>query len=200
MFAVAHRLLGRSLEGWLVAGLLLLTPLAAFPEQITIARPGLELHVVSSDDDETILELSLGSFHRMPVAIDGETYYELRLDNEGIYAREGAPALPLITRSIIIPDREDVEVQVTDIEYHDLRMPVAPAPGTRSRRSSPALAGDESLPSCDEAGFLPSAIASLGDPYVLRDFRAATLNLCPFVYDSQTRDPVSYTHLTLPTN
>ena len=78
------------------------TALTALPEA-SIDSP-VEVTVEQSDDVSTILRFEVGAYQQTPYEISGETFYGIALPNEAIQLTKGAPMLPSIRRSIIIPD------------------------------------------------------------------------------------------------
>lgn len=176
---------------------LLLTAVPVLAEEIVVGSSANGLRVLSSNDSETILELAIGRFQRVPIDIEGETYYRLRLPEESITFERGAPELPRVVRSIIIPDGARMEVEVLQAEYSELRMPVAPSKGLMCYGEDPAAAEYEFLASYGEDRFYPPSVATLGSPYILRDFRAVTVTVFPFAYNPSSGTLRVCTHLEL---
>jgi hypothetical protein len=196
---------GTSRIGPLVLILLLAILQMAFQvvraKEVSIADRPNALRVVSSNEAETVLEMTLGSFQQRPIRIDGDTYYRLRLPEEGISFARGMPELPQLTRSLIIPDQAAVRLEELASEFCELPLAVAPSRGLLAygerAEDAPYVLGA----AYDRDEFYPAEIAVLGAPYVLRDFRAVTVTISPFAYNprSQTLRVCTYLRLRIRT-
>ena len=177
--------------------LLIISVSLAFADEIVMNGSELKVNVLSNDDTQTILEYNFGSFQRSAVKIDGETYYHLGLNGEGVTIDKDAPQLPKIARSIIIPGNGLMKVNVLESEYEEFHMAVAPSKGRILRTTDPATVPYEFGSMYDQDEFYPSEIATLGNPYILRDFRGQTVSLVPFSYNPQTQVLRVYKHVIL---
>ncbi|MBN1948201.1 MAG: hypothetical protein JW784_00495, partial [Candidatus Cloacimonetes bacterium] len=166
-------------------------------EEIIINDNDFSLELISSTDQETIIEYSLGNFFRTPVEIDGETYYQLRLAKEANTFDKGEPELPKITRSIIIPDNALMAVQIIESEYVEYAMKIIPSKGLLSRSVNPEDVPYEFGEVYLDDSFYPELRAELGNPYIMRDFRGVTVNAYPFSYNPQTEILRVYTYIVL---
>ena len=89
-------------------------PLIAFSaERVDLAQASedVTVTVVESNDNHTILRLDIGGFTREVVDIEGQEYFAILCDKEGVLLNAGEPALPRICRSIIIPDDAEMEIR-----------------------------------------------------------------------------------------
>jgi hypothetical protein len=158
---------------------------------------GVEIEVLASDGAVILLEMRLGSFGRIPVEIAGETYYGIALPGEPFTAPAGEPALPRVSRSIIIPADARMEVEILDSEFVDLAMPVGPSRGPLVRGVLQANERRVFSPTYDTRGFHPESPVSLGRAYILRDFRGIAVSVSPFAYDPSTQTLRAYTRLVI---
>jgi hypothetical protein len=110
----------------------------------------------------------------------------------------GAPDLPKLTASVIIPDLAHMTVKVISSdysEYHDLL--IAPSKGNFSREIDPATVPFHYGRTYNQNEFYPSTLAALQDPYILRDYRGQTVVICPFQYNPITRTLRVYHSITV---
>jgi len=171
-----------------------------FSEEITINNQNFKVDVLSSDDAQTIIEYNFGRFERTSVNIEGESFYHLFLEKESSTFEKGSPALPKITRSIIIPDNARMEAKIIDSKFVEYQMKIAPSKGMISRKLNPAVVPYEFSNTYDLDEFYPQNIEELGSPYILRDFRGAVITVHPFSYNPQTEVLRVYYHLVLEIN
>ena len=104
-----------------------------FPQNST------QVAVQQQDESSLTLTYTIGGFHLNAVAIQGDKWYQLTLDGEPQRLEQGCPDLPVIARSIHIPDSGRLSVRVIDYDYKDLPLtPAAPSKGPLPRTVNPA--------------------------------------------------------------
>ena len=138
------------------------------------------------NDNETILEYRISEFEKNKITIEGEDWYQIRLPKEGITQDKGFPELPVLNRSIIIPDQALMAIEVFDIEFKDYPIKVAPSKGVITRDIDPAKVPYTFGNVYQEPFYYPNTIANLSEPYILRDFRGITVLTNPFAYNPVT--------------
>lgn len=157
----------------------------------------LRVSVNSSDDNSTVLELNLNSFNKKAVDINGQAYNLISLDKEGAVLEAGNPQLPFVGRSIIIPDYAKMSVSVLESDYTDYQIAVAPSKGSLFRNVNPENVPYTFNDLYKVNKFYPENIASIGDPYIMRDFRGITVGFTPFQYNPVTQTLRVYSHIKI---
>ncbi len=155
------------------------------------------VRVNHSDDYSTELELNFSSFEKNAVKIDGKEFNHITLGKEGLILEEGMPQLPFVGRSIIIPDYAKMNISVVESDYTDYQIAVAPSKGSLLRNVNP-----EDIPYTfgdiyNQNQFYPSNIATLGDPYIMRDYRGITVGFSPVQYNAHTNTLRVYHHVVV---
>jgi hypothetical protein len=158
----------------------------ALPRGAT-ARDGV-FEVISDTGDhivaEVLLEDSLGDI----VDIDGQPFVRVVLDGEAPLVVAGAPEVPSVTRSLLIPDDAHMTIAVTYSEYREISdIDVAPSRGVISRQIDPADVPYTFGPEYDTDAFYPGDLAVLGEPFIMRDYRGVVLDVYPYQYNPVTR-------------
>lgn len=166
-------------------------------EEILIDYSPFNVELVSSDSERTVIEYSFGRFNRLPVEINGETYYHINLENEPTVLREGEPELPCINRSIIIPNDALNEIRIISTEFSDFEMSIAPSKGLIYRNQNPDDIPYTFSDVYQTDDFYPDILAELGEPYILRDFRGQLVSVNPFQYNPVTGVLRVYNSITL---
>ncbi|MFC2151436.1 C25 family cysteine peptidase [Bacteroidota bacterium] len=111
---------------------------------------------------------------------------------------KSAPDLPKVSKSIIIPDKKDIEIVVKNKEYFEIEdVLIAPSKGVISREKNPADIPFEFGEIYNQNIFFPEEMAELGDPYILRDFRGQVIEFNPFQYNPVNKVLRIYTSITL---
>ena len=124
----------------LIAVIVLFTAGLLSAEHVDLGTIGkdLNLEVLESNNQQTVVKFELGGFDRQAVNINGEEYFQFRLLKESFLLNEGEPELPRVCRSIIIPDDAQMKVSVIASEYVDFHQTlVAPSKGNLLRTVNP---------------------------------------------------------------
>lgn len=151
--------------------------------------PREQVEVVASDlgNGAVRLEYVLHGFEMTPVMIDGRVHQLLRLGREGRFLDAGAPDLPKIARSVIIPDDAEMEARLVSAEWREFSgVDIAPSKGNLTRNVNPATVAFEFGSTYRSGGWFPEESLTLGDPYIMRDFRGLVVDFRPFRYDAVT--------------
>ena len=182
---------------FLLITLLIALGMALNAEQVTVGSMPNQIRLTQSTPDHMVMELTLGQFDAKPVTINGATWHELSLKKEGITLEAGFPTLPVLARSVIIPNTALMRLSLVDSEYVELQMPVAPSKGNLTRDidldSVPYTFGDVYFG--DQPW--PTENAYLTEPFILRDYRGITVRFQPFVYFPATQTLRVYTKLSV---
>ncbi|MBN1754960.1 T9SS type A sorting domain-containing protein [bacterium] len=147
---------------------------------------GINIKVLSSSYNQTILELQIPEPEIEPVEIQGETYHRLSIPGCRTSSNDGLPELPFISEFIAIDHfgRPDYEILESDERW---------LPGLRPYPFRDE-GGDEPWVDSDVYNGLtvyPPQNITLSRPSVFRDFRVTNLVFYPLCYDPQ--EGVSYT-------
>ncbi len=172
----------------------------SYAEQIRINNSNFEVEVLSSNNDQTVIEYNFGSFERKQIQVGAENYYQLFLEKESFTYEKGNPSLPKITRSIIIPDQSKMKATIIESDFVEYEMKVISSKGLISRHIDPATIPYIFSETYDLDMFYPATIEETGTPYILRDFRGMTVTVYPFSYNPQTETLRVYHHLVLEVN
>jgi len=168
-----------------------------FGSNITINDNIFSVKANKIDNSRTIIEYTFGKYQSSEIEINGEIYYSLNLENEVNIQEEGAPSLPKIARSIIIPDDKKMSVNALESKYTDFVMNITPGKGIIVRPKTP-----DDIPYTFSDIYLqdeyyPGNLVQLGDPYILRDFRGITISVYPFQYNPVTKSLRIYHYLKI---
>lgn len=176
---------------------LLIAVTAVFAEQVTVSGYQNDFRLTNSSPNNLELELTLGSFERETVSINGSQWNSISLKKEALTLEAGLPQLPTISRSVIIPGTAAMQLSILNSEYTDIPMPVAPSKGNLTRNVNPADIPYTFADFYNGTGSFPQQTASLSEPFILRDYRGITVRMQPFVYYPSTGTLRIYTKITL---
>ncbi|NVO20946.1 MAG: T9SS type A sorting domain-containing protein [Bacteroidetes bacterium] len=154
--------------------------------------------LISSDISTSIIHFSLDGYFLNPVNTPHGTEYTVSVDNSTHILQKGAPDLPKLTASVIIPDMALMNLEVVSSSYTDFEnVSIAPSKGNLMRDIDPSTIPFEYGRAYSQDAFFPTSSAELRDPFILRDYRGQTIIANPFVYNPVTRILRVYSDITV---
>jgi len=146
------------------------------------------IDLVSSDISTSVIHFSVDGFSLKEVKTHRGTAYSVLVGNATPLLVKGAPDLPKLGASVIIPDLAQMGVEVISSDYEDFpAMEIAPSKGNLYRDTDPASVPYEYGKEYAVDRFFPRDDASLRDPFIVRDYRGQTVIVNPFRYDPVTK-------------
>ncbi|MBE9492077.1 MAG: hypothetical protein IMY70_04270, partial [Bacteroidetes bacterium] len=147
-----------------------------------------QVHLLSSNIESTTLKFTLDGFSLVEVQTPNGPEYIIYLPDATQILEKGAPDMPKLTSSIIIPDLAHMEISVVSSSYRDYPdMAIAPSKGNLTRDIDPATVPYIYGQPYQEDKFFPGKIADMRDPYIIRDYRGQTVITYPFQYNPVTK-------------
>lgn len=154
--------------------------------------------VLNETSSSITIQFKPGDYQTLTVNTGAGEAKIIGIENGTPLLIKGAPNLPKLTKSIIIPDRGGMQVTVTSSSFYDVEnIEIAPSKGNLYRNIDPQQVPFEKGVEYSKNEFFPMEIATLSRPYILRDFRAQTISVCPFQYNPQTKTLRVYTSVTV---
>ena len=164
----------------------------AFPKKADLAR------IVNSDIHSTIIEFNLEDFQLLPIQTVHGTMNVVKFKNGASMLKQGAPDLPKYSRSIIIPDDANMEIEILTAEFTDYEdVLIAPSKGNLTRRIDPNSITHEFGKEYERDVFFPRSLVELQIPYVLRDLRGQAVDIQPIHYNPISKVLRVYHHLII---
>ncbi|MGB2988152.1 MAG: C25 family cysteine peptidase, partial [Phycisphaerae bacterium] len=163
------------------------------------AEDAVSINIADDTGERIVLDYRLGDFTESLVRIDRKTYKKILLGQESVMKEVvGAPELPHVCRSIIIPNDAEMVAHVLKSDYYEIPgVDVPPSKGVISRKVNPADVPYTFGKEYDTDAFYPSEVVALRKPYILRDYRGVVVKLHPFQYNPVTRTLRVYTGVTV---
>lgn len=156
------------------------------------------VRLVSSTERNSVIEFTIGKTSLTTVQTPSGTEYKVELMDATPVLKKGAPDLPKLTSSLIIPDNGLMQAKVVSSSFTDYEnVSIAPSKGSLTRTTDisqiPFTYGKEY--STDE--FFPNQTVTLRDPYILRDWRGQTVVVNPVQYNPVTKVLRVYDKITV---
>lgn len=147
----------------------------------------LTVRIECTDLNRAILTVELNMLESNPVQIGSEQYYYLAIPGEGNVSTAGWPAVPYITRSLIINDRALMKARVVESEYQDFsNFLVAPAKGNLLRTINPDDVPFTFGDIYSANTWFPENTVELEEPFIMRDFRGQVVRINAVQYNPVT--------------
>ena len=111
---------------------------------------------------------------------------------------QGAPNLPRMARSIIIPDLGHMELSILETQFIDIQVSdIEPSKGNLTRDVDPSTVPYTFGKPYELDEFYPAEIAFLREPYILRSLRGQTIVLQPIQYNPVQRTLRIFTQIDI---
>jgi len=165
---------------------------------VAIAETSTKIKLVNTDNGVTTIQFTPGSPTFKNVTTPAGVSQIVMLDKGTSLLIEGAPDMEKLTTSLIIPDFAKMAISIVSSNYYDLTgIEIAPSKGNLKRNIDPANVAFTYGTMYGQNSFYPASIANLNSPYILRDYRAQTISVCPFQYNPITKTLRVYTDIVV---
>ncbi|MEZ4387343.1 MAG: C25 family cysteine peptidase [Candidatus Krumholzibacteriia bacterium] len=131
----------------------------------------------------TVVEITVPGVETDVVSVDGVDHAKIVLPGHVQLLERGAPQLPYITTSLVIPGEGTPTVRVLRSTYREYpTLPVVPSKGPIVRSIDPATVPYAFGPAY-QGGVFPAEVATAGEPFIVRDLRGVNVRLYPVQWD-----------------
>jgi PKD repeat protein len=165
---------------------------------VTVAFAANSVTSVSSNGDETILKFKITNYDYKKVTTPKGKAIELVVPKTGKVLKAGAPELPRMSASIIIPDKAKMKVEVVGTKFIEVKnVNIAPSKGNLLRTVNPDDVPYTFGEEYRTDAFFPKNLVQLKDPHIIRNFRGQTVQVHPFRYNPVTKVLRIYTKVAV---
>ena len=172
----------------------LLGTVALWPCQ---AADAVKVEVLSDSGDKILLRYQFEAYESNKVEIGGLAHEEILLAGEPVFLEAGAPSLPHVNRSVVVPDDAEMSLRLLETDFYEISARIAPSKGNLTRRVDPRTLPYDFGEAYGIDAFYPGPVAGLQRPYILRDRRGIVVQINPFQYNPVTRTLRVYTEITV---
>ncbi|MBU0764801.1 MAG: gingipain R, partial [Bacteroidetes bacterium] len=154
--------------------------------------------LIASDGETSVIHFSINAYRLTKVTTpQGEAFF---VETPGCsrILKSGAPDLPKLTKSVIIPDDAEMTVEINRQEFIEIDgISIAPSKGNLLRTVDPSTVPFSYGNEYSTDAFFPAVTATLSDPYIFRDYRGQTVIVNPLQYNPVSKTLRIYTDLTV---
>ncbi|TSA51781.1 MAG: T9SS C-terminal target domain-containing protein [Sphingobacteriales bacterium] len=145
--------------------------------------------VLHQSADKIVIEVKVGGFQLVEVQTPNGIEYKAVIDNGSPILEKGAPDLQKLTKSVIIPDDESMQVSSTVQDFTTLtNINIAPSKGSIMRPTDPSTIPFTYSDVYSTDNFFPVTTSSMRQPYIMRDYRGQTIVINPLQYNPVTKE------------
>jgi hypothetical protein len=140
------------------------------------------------DYSETTIDFQLGEYSFQPFYSNGKNYLIPQAEKSARLLQKGSPDLIQFSRSLLIPDKGDVRIEIIDIQFEEIpNVLIAPSYGNLMRSDNPSSAARIEGEKYTQNAFFPQQAADASSPYLFRNARAIALHAYPLQYNPVTK-------------
>ena len=169
----------------LIIGLIGVLTLSVLFAETVIINPmeskSVSMNVLESQEDYTIIQISLNNYEKDTIEINGEEYLSFKVQRQGMRLEAGIPELPIVGKSLVIPAQARMHVEVLNSSFTEVYGNAMPSKGNLLRSVNPEDIPFEFSSVYTTDAFYPEEIAELSDPYIMRELRGITFRLNHFI-------------------
>ena len=144
------------------------------------------------------IQFRLNGYSLTPIDTQWGIQYKAETEGGSSIMKAGNPDLDQVFASLIIPDDTSSRLEIISSSYVEVpNIDIAPSKGNLKRDISPSDIPFSQANTYNQNKFYPGELASLRDPYILRDFRGQTVVSYPFQNNPVTRTLRVYTEITV---
>jgi hypothetical protein len=153
----------------------------------TLGAEELTIDVIENTNNKTVLTYEIPSYKIDTVVIKGSRYIQPVLDGENHMIKAGYPALPDVSRAIVIPDVGNPKVRILNERWHEVHdVQVVPSKGNLLRNIDPSTVPYTFGGIYNQDVFWPKQTASIRQPHIIRDIRGVVIDVAPFQYNAKS--------------
>jgi hypothetical protein len=177
---------------------LTLAAVLALPVPAAWAAEAVTLRVLEDTQERIVVEYELGGFTDQSIEIDGSQYAQIALGTESLMKVKGAPELPNVCRSFIIPADAKMEALVLAGDYYEITdIDVVPSKGFIKRNVNPKDVPYTFGEVYAIDAHYPPKLVDVRKAYIMRDFRGLVVELNAFQYNPVARTLRVHTSVTV---
>lgn len=187
---------------WLSAFVVSVLAINASAQQATQVKDPVQhktqIELLPGTSQTIAIKFTPAGISRKAISTQWGEAYVMQVDQGTPILKQGAPDLQKLTTSIIIPDHANTSITVVSSSFvEQSNIEIAPSKGNLKRTIDPSAVPFEKGEVYNIDAFFPSSLASLGEPYIFRDYRGQAVTINPFQYNPVTKTLRVYKEITV---
>lgn len=154
--------------------------------------------ILTNTSNETIIDVQIGDINQKNISTPYGDAVKIALDKGTAILEKGAPDLPKLAFSIIVPNNKKSTIAVLENEFVEFKnIFVAPSKGKIYRNEQPDLIPFTMSAHYSKNEFYPGKVANLNHPFILRDYKGQSIHINPVQYNPIKKTLRVYAHLKI---
>ena len=150
------------------------------------------------NDNQTTIRFEINAIELFEVSTDYGQAFIATSDVAPFMLQEGCPEMFYLTSTFIIPDRGSSELEVSYGQFQEFEnIEIAPSKGNLLRSVDPSTVPFVKGEVYQRDGFFPGTLASLREPFIMRDIRGQSVDVFPVQYNPVTKVLRVYSEITV---
>jgi hypothetical protein len=152
----------------------------------------------STKGSDIFLTIKIDQFDLKEVQTENGVKKVVTAEKLSAMMKEGAPDIPKIVASLIIPNKALMQFEITNSSFTDYyNIEIAPSKGNFSRQINPTTIPYKYGKEYQKNSFYPYELAKFDSEYIMRDFRGQNIQIFPIQYNPITKVLRIYNELKL---
>ncbi|MCL2042255.1 MAG: C25 family cysteine peptidase, partial [Bacteroidales bacterium] len=157
-----------------------------------------ETTLAFQNDHQTSIRFEVNAAELIAVNTDNGKAFIATSDNAPLMLQERCPEMFFLTMAFIIPDTGSSELEIAYGAYQEFdNIEIAPSKGNLSRSVDPATVPYVKGEVYQRDDFYPGTLASLREPFIMRDVRGQSVDVYPVQYNPVTKVLRLYSEITV---
>ena len=157
-----------------------------------------KIELISSDIYSTHLVSEIIEYSIIEIE---DKKHKVIIENGSPIINLGFPELPKLTTSIIVPDNGNVNFEIIDLEYEEIKdINILPSKGNITRDIDPSSLPYTFGKAYDNNEFYPMSLVELSEPYIVRSKRGITVSFNSIQYNPISRTLRIYKKIEIKVN
>ena len=147
-----------------------------------------ETVLMQQSDNKTAIQFKLNEMALTEVTTDYGKAALIASNKAPLILEKGAPELFYLTATFVIPDKGDSQLEITYGNFTDFEnIEIAPSKGNLLRSIDPQTVPYTKGAVYSNDEFYPGKLASLREPFIMRDIRGQSVDVYPVQYNPVTK-------------
>lgn len=162
-----------------------------------MANDGYDLQYKQGAAGSATLQFTIKDYGIKTVTLDGTVFSAITFSSKVTTMEKGFAELPFLNANIQLDPVKNMTMQVSALSFVDFQVeaPLVPSRGVIYRDQDPSTVPYTIAPESITDSFFPTEIATITDPFIIKDARGVTVYIYPFSYNAVAKTVRVYTNI-----
>ena len=150
--------------------------------------PNTKVKLLNTTEDISVIQFNINGYKLHKVQTPNGVAFTVKIPDGAPMQIKGAPNLPRLSASLIIPNDKQMQAEVQYSDYIEINnIEIAPSKGVITRDIDPSTVAYTYGEVYNQNNFFPGSLSELNKPYIIRNYRGAAVWVQPVQYNSVTK-------------